>query len=104
MEHTATKSCPSAQTPKFILDRTKTRHGSKNGSIKLEICSPSGGGKSFHGRGLLSALVTRTSMQVSPPCVAEHYRKTNDTRHVGLVLHRGGLGMRLGEVSPVVLV
>ena len=48
-----------------ILDRTKTRNrlgnGSKTGSIELEICSPSGLGKSFHGRGL-SALVTRTSM------------------------------------------
>ena len=41
-------------------DRTKTRNrlgnGSKNGLIKLKICSPSGRGKSFHSRGLTSAL------------------------------------------------
>ena len=52
-------------------DRTKTRNklgnGSKNRSIKFKICSPSGRGRSFHGRGLTSALVTRMSMQVSPP-------------------------------------
>ena len=41
-------------------------NGSKNGLIKLKVCSPSGRWKSFHSRGL-SALVTRTSMQVSPP-------------------------------------
>ena len=39
---------------------------SKNGLIKLQICSPSGCGKSFHSRGLTSALITRTSMHVSP--------------------------------------
>ena len=53
------------------MDRTKTRNGagngSKNGSIKLNICNPSGHGKSFHGHGLTSALVTRNSMQASPP-------------------------------------
>ena len=52
-------------------DRTKTRNGlengSKKGSIKVKICSPSGRGKNFHGRSLTSVLVTRTSMQVSPP-------------------------------------
>ena len=57
-------------------DRTKTRNElgnrSKNGSIEFEICSPSGRGKSLHGRGL-SALVTGTSIQASPlatPCAA----------------------------------
>ena len=35
--------------------------------------------------------------------LADHYRKTNDTRQVGLVLHCGGLGMRLGIVSAIVL-
>ena len=35
--------------------------------------------------------------------LAEHYRKTSDTQQVGLVFHRGGLGTRLGVVSPVVL-
>ena len=38
-------------------DRTKSwnglGNGSKNGSIKLKICSPSGHGKSFHSRGRL---------------------------------------------------
>ena len=38
-------------------DRAKSRNGlgngSKNGSIKLKICSPSGRGKSFHSRGRL---------------------------------------------------
>ena len=44
------------------MDRTKAwlGNGSKNRLIKLKICSPLG-------RGLTSALVTRTSMQVSPP-------------------------------------
>ena len=50
--------------------RTGLKHrlgnGSKNGLIKLKVCSPSGCWKSFHSCGL-SALVTRTSMQVSPP-------------------------------------
>ena len=63
----------------FLLcrDRTKTRNGLGNGSIKLMICSPSGCGKCFHGCGLASALVTRTSMQVSPPaplCAANEAR------------------------------
>ena len=31
--------------------------------------------------------------------LAEHYGKTNDTRQVGLVLHCGGLGTRLGIVT-----
>ena len=36
--------------------------------------------------------------------LAEHYRKKKkDTQQVGLVLHRGGLGTRLGVVIPVVL-
>ena len=52
-------------------DRTKTQNGlgneSKNGSIKLKIFTPSGHGKSFHGRSLTSALVIRTSLQVTPP-------------------------------------
>ena len=48
-------------------DMTKTRNGLENGSIKLKICSPSGRGKSFHGRSLTSPLVTKTSVQVSPP-------------------------------------
>ena len=53
------------------MDRTKARNGIgnglKNGSIKLKISSPSVCGKSFHSRGLTSTLVTRTSMQISPP-------------------------------------
>ena len=53
-----------------IQDRIKTQSGSenesKNRSIKLEICSHSGRGKSFYGHGL-SAMVTKMSMQVSPP-------------------------------------
>ena len=53
----------------FILpDGTKSRNrsenGSENGSIKLNICSPSGCRKTFHGRVLTSALVTRTSMRI----------------------------------------
>ena len=59
----------------FLGDRTKARNGLGNGlknrSIKLEICSPSGHVKSFHIRSL-SALVTRTSMQVSRALLAEH--------------------------------
>ena len=57
----------------FLLcrDRTKAwnglRNGLKNRLIKLMICSPLGCGKSFHSCGLISALLTRTSMQVSPP-------------------------------------
>ena len=36
--------------------------------------------------------------------LAEYYRKkNNDTRQVGLVLHRGGLVTRLGVVSPMIL-
>ena len=52
------------------VDKTKTRNGfgngSKIGSIKLKVCSPSGHGESFHGRDLTSALITSTPMQVSP--------------------------------------
>ena len=49
----------------MVKHGTDLGNGSKNGSIEVEICSPSGRG--------LSVLVTRTSMQASPsatPCVA----------------------------------
>ena len=49
-------------------DRTKTQNELGNESKnKLKIFTPSGHGKSFHGSGLTSALVIRTSMQVTPP-------------------------------------
>ena len=53
----------------LVGDRTKTRNGSgngsKNGSIKLNICSPSGRGKLELSQPWFN--VTRTSMQASPP-------------------------------------
>ena len=52
---------------------TELKHGSKNGSIELQICSVLGRGKSLHGRVLTSTLVTRMSTQVfssTPLCVA----------------------------------
>ena len=97
-------------------DRTKTwnelGNRSKNGSNKLKIYSPSGHGKSFHGRGLTSALVTSTSMQVSPPVppCASTTGKQNRIRgklvsfQASYKVYCGGLGMRLGlvkKVSPV---
>ena len=100
------------------LDRTKTLNGSgngsKNGSSKLKICSPSGRGKSFHGCGLASSLVTSMSMQVSlltPPC-ASTTGKQNPTvaswsrSQTSALVYHGGLGMRLDlvrKVIPVIL-
>ena len=61
--------CSTLRTKVFQhWDSTKTRNGSGNGSKNGSIiCSTSGRGKSFRGHGLTSALVTRTSMQASPP-------------------------------------
>ena len=45
----------------------------KNESINLQICSPSGCGKSFHGCGLTSALVTRTPIGTGHQNVHRHW-------------------------------
>ena len=68
------------------MDRIKTRlgNGLKANWLKLKICSPLGHGKSFHGCGLTSALVTRTSMQVSPPvppCATSWALQTDKIRY-----------------------
>ena len=87
-------------------DRTKTRNGLGNGSknqlSKLKICSPSGYGKSFHGCGLTSALVTASFS--SNASVREHYRQTKSDRSK-LVLFPGicpGLCL-VKKVIPVIL-